>query len=99
MLLKLIIIFLLKESLSNIKGTKFLHKVKLKYVEDKKLEDIMLIDSPGMLDGHSSNREYDFYEAIQWFANRADKIFYFFDPDKPGTTGESMKIFSKVSNF
>lgn len=86
------------ESLSNIKGN-FLHHVKLKYVQEKKLEEIMLVDSPGMIDSINQQRNYDFYGAIQWFAERADLILYFFDPDKPGTSSESLQIFSQVCNF
>lgn len=27
-----------------------------------------------------------------WFAHRADIVLVFFDPDKPGTTGETMSV-------
>ena len=27
-----------------------------------------------------------------WFAQRADIVLVFFDPDKPGTTGETMSV-------
>lgn len=82
-------------SLVNVKG-KFLHRVKLKYVQEKKLEEIMLVDSPGMIDSFNQQRDYDFYGAVQWFSERADIILFFFDPDKPGTSGESLQIFSQV---
>lgn len=38
------------------------------------------------------SRGYDFAGAVQWFAERADLILLFFDPDKPGTTGETLNI-------
>jgi len=38
------------------------------------------------------SRGYDFAAAIQWFAERADLILLFFDPDKPGTTGETLNV-------
>ena len=85
------------DSLSNVQGGKFLHRVKLKYVEEKKLEEIMLVDSPGMIDATQS-RDYDFSSAIQWFSERADLILFFFDPEKPGTSAESLAIFSQVSS-
>jgi len=35
-------------------------------------------------------RGYDFESVVKWFAERADVILLFFDPDKPGTTGETL---------
>jgi hypothetical protein len=32
---------------------------------------------------------------VKWFAERADVILLFFDPDKPGTTGETLSILTK----
>ena len=29
---------------------------------------------------------------VRWFAERADIVLLFFDPDKPGTTGETLSI-------
>ena len=49
-----------------------------------------MIDSP-----HQSNtqdRGYDFQGVVKWFAERADIVLLFFDPDKPGTTGETLSI-------
>jgi len=38
------------------------------------------------------DRGYDFEGTVKWFAERADVILLFFDPDKPGTTGETLGI-------
>jgi predicted GTPase len=65
--------------------------------------DFMLVDSPGMIDapinnkrkGASTNvmdRGYDFPGVVRWLAGRADIVMLFFDPDKPGTTGETMDV-------
>ena len=35
-------------------------------------------------------RGYNFMGVTKWFAERADLILFFFDPDKPGTTGETL---------
>ena len=62
----------------------------------------MLVDSPGMIDApvnmtNRSNenvmdRGYDFQGVVRWLAQRADIVLLFFDPDKPGTTGETMSV-------
>jgi len=38
------------------------------------------------------DRGYDFEAATRWFAEKADVILLFFDPDKPGTTGETLSV-------
>jgi GTPase SAR1 family protein len=38
------------------------------------------------------DRGYNFEDVIKWYAERADVILLFFDPDKPGTTGETLSI-------
>jgi hypothetical protein len=38
------------------------------------------------------DRGYDFEGVVRWLAERADVILLFFDPDKPGTTGETLSI-------
>jgi hypothetical protein len=42
--------------------------------------------------GQSSDRGYEFPDVVRWYAERADVILLFFDPDKPGTTGETLSI-------
>jgi hypothetical protein len=39
-----------------------------------------------------TDRGYDFESVCRWYAERADVILLFFDPDKPGTTGETLQI-------
>lgn len=42
---------------------------------------------------HSAmERGYDFESVCRWYAERADVILLFFDPDKPGTTGETLSV-------
>ena len=38
------------------------------------------------------DRGYDFEGVCRWYAERADVILLFFDPDKPGTTGETLQV-------
>lgn len=56
------------------------------------LEQLWLVDSPGMIDASSSaiDRGYDFFGVTRWFAEAADVILLLFDPEKPGTTGETL---------
>lgn len=64
---------------------------------------LQVVDTPGMIDmpvQNSANhmaggRGYNFLEAVRWFAQRADLILLLFDPDRPGTTGESLDVLTQ----
>ena len=83
-------------------GPGLINHMHLKVRSDLNLDGIMMIDSPGMIDSpatqsniwdftkSSRDRGYDFMAVTRWFAERADVILLFFDPDKPGTTGETL---------
>lgn len=75
-------------------GPTLLSHLKLKQRPMADLEGLALVDSPGMIDAASSkeDRGYDFAGVVRWFAERADVILFMFDPDKPGTTGETIRI-------
>lgn len=78
-------------------GPTFLAKLKLKTHPGQLLRSMSLIDSPGMIDDASPSgkgRGYDFSEAVREMAEMADLILFFFDPHKPGTTGETVEIFN-----
>lgn len=44
----------------------------------------------------ASNRGYEFADVVRWYAERADIILLFFDPDKPGTTGETLSVLTSA---
>ncbi|KAE9358841.1 hypothetical protein PF008_g2522 [Phytophthora fragariae] len=86
-------------------GREFVSQVELKVVAGSALLDeggLMVVDSPGMIDPPGSaldrtdeDRGYDFKRVVQWFADRADVILVMFDPDKPGTTFETLDVLTK----
>ncbi|KAF0685006.1 Aste57867_23035 [Aphanomyces stellatus] len=91
-------------------GTDFVSQVEMKVLENCELLDttgMMIIDSPGMIDppGTTQSRDrtdmdrgYDFKKVVRWLAERADIILVMFDPDKPGTTFESLDVLTTSLN-
>jgi hypothetical protein len=79
-------------------GAAFLSRLRLKTVPHELLKAVTLIDSPGMIDAARSGntRGYDFPGVVRQFAESADLILFFFDPHKPGTTGEAITIFTET---
>lgn len=75
-------------------GDEFLAHLKTKSRRNPLLKSVNLIDSPGMIDSAQpeARRDYDFVAAIRRMAERADLILFLFDPDKPGTTAESLTV-------
>eukprot|EP00514_Thraustochytrium_sp_LLF1b_P013646 CAMPEP_0184548036 /NCGR_PEP_ID=MMETSP0199_2-20130426/5954_1 /TAXON_ID=1112570 /ORGANISM="Thraustochytrium sp., Strain LLF1b" /LENGTH=548 /DNA_ID=CAMNT_0026942605 /DNA_START=41 /DNA_END=1687 /DNA_ORIENTATION=- len=85
-------------------GPALIHHTQLKIRSDLAVDDIIIVDSPGMIDSPTdsisyvgagkgrNDRGYDFEGVTRWFAERADVILLFFDPDKPGTTGETLSV-------
>ncbi len=60
------------------------------------LEQIWLVDSPGMIDaGGESQRPYDFGAVVRSLSEQADLILLLFDPEKPGTTGETLQVLTR----
>ena len=62
------------------------------------LEKVHIIDSPGMIDSADQKlqRPYDYVAVVKWLAERCDLVFLLFDPDKPGTTGETLTVLSEA---
>ena len=78
-------------------GGNFLQHLRLKVRNRPLLKSVTLIDSPGMIDTaeHTVNRSYDFEGVVRLLAELCDMVFFLLDPDKPGTTGETVNVFSK----
>ena len=78
-------------------GPSFLQHLKVKVRNRELLKRVNIVDSPGMIDSAAaeSQRDYDFGEAVKRLAQLCDIVFFLFDPEKPGTTGETVNVFSK----
>ncbi|MBO7482756.1 MAG: 50S ribosome-binding GTPase [Kiritimatiellae bacterium] len=78
-------------------GGSFLQRLTLKFRRRELLKSVTLIDSPGMIDSADAaiGRTYDFDGAVRILANVSDMVFFLLDPDKPGTTGETVQVFSR----
>lgn len=78
-------------------GPELLSHFRLKLRPIPFLREVTLVDSPGMIDAarEGSGRGYDFAGVVRWFAERADVVLVFFDPEKPGTTGETLEVFTQ----
>lgn len=79
-------------------GPAFLSRFKVKTCPSSFLNETRLVDSPGMIDHQVDDhgRGYHFKSAVRSFAESSDLILLFFDPDKPGTTGETMDIYTET---
>src|SRR5690606_16297079 len=79
-------------------GRAFLDHLQLKRRPESALQGVCLIDSPGLIDtpghGNDSSRGYNFEAVVRSLAETSDLVVFFFDPDKPGTAGESLRIFT-----
>jgi EH domain-containing protein 1 len=71
-------------------GEKLMSHICMKQISSPVLENMAIIDSPGMLDATSEkDRGYDYMQVIGEFAKMADLIVLMFDPHKAGTIKES----------
>merc|ERR1719474_679634 len=60
------------------------------------LDDVIIIDTPGTLDGSGTDRNYNFAEAMGWFARRAALIIIFFDVNKMGVSTEMKSVLDNI---
>ena len=77
-------------------GPAFLQHLRVKARNRELLKRVNLVDSPGMIDSATAAtpRDYDFSGAVTRLAQLCDIVFFLFDPEKPGTTGETVNVFA-----
>lgn len=78
-------------------GPDFLSHFAMRKLPNVLVRDMTLVDSPGTIDAADPNsgRGYDFEGVVRWFAERADVVLLFFDPERPGTTTETLTVLTK----
>jgi GTPase SAR1 family protein len=71
-------------------GEKLISHICMKQISSPLLQNMAIIDSPGMIDATTEyNRGYDYMKVLGEFAKMADLIVLMFDPHKAGTIKES----------
>lgn len=71
-------------------GERFSSHFRLKKIDSPILDNLAIIDTPGMLDSVSEqDRGYNYQEVISDLASLADLVLVLFDPHKAGTIRES----------
>lgn len=74
-------------------GEKLISHICMKQVDSPDLENMAIIDSPGMIDATSEfDRGYDYMKVLGEFAKMADLIVLMFDSHKAGTIKESYEV-------
>ncbi|KAH3745154.1 Receptor Mediated Endocytosis [Pelomyxa schiedti] len=75
-------------------GNDFLTKFQASMVNVPILEDLTIIDTPGVLSGEKQRigRQYDFIAVVEWFASRADMIILTFDAHKLDISDEFKRV-------
>lgn len=79
-------------------GTGFLSRFEGSQCPARLLEEISIVDTPGVLSGEKQRieRNYNFVEIAQWFAARCDLIFLLFDPAKLDISDEFKQVISAM---
>lgn len=79
-------------------GNGFLAKFEAASCPNRLLEEITLVDTPGVLSGEKQRieRSYNFIDVCGWFAARCDLILLLFDPHKLDISDEFKQVISTL---
>lgn len=79
-------------------GSGFLSKFECAQCDNRLLEEVTLVDTPGVLSGEKQRieRAYDFIQVCGWFAARCDLILLLFDPYKLDISDEFKSVISTL---
>lgn len=79
-------------------GTSFMSKFQVSQLPVPFLENVTIIDTPGVLSGEKQRigRAYDFVEVCEWFAERADMIVLLFDAHKLDISDEFKSVINTL---
>jgi len=75
-------------------GNNFLSRFEGVEMDSPILNNITLVDTPGILSGQKQNigRNYDYEQVMKWFAERADLIIIMFDAHKLDISDELKRV-------
>eukprot|EP00752_Nemacystus_decipiens_P012177 g10795.t1 len=81
-------------------GTGFLNKLDAAISTSPFLENITLVDTPGVLSGEMQRhqRAYSFADVARWFADRSDMILILFDAHRLDVSDELMEILMRLKD-
>ena len=79
-------------------GSAFLSKFQASSCDAKLLEEVTIIDTPGVLSGEKQriDRGYSFVHVCEWFAARSDVILLLFDPHKLDISDEFKSVIASL---
>lgn len=79
-------------------GSSFLSKFEASQCDAKLLEEVTIVDTPGVLSGEKQriDRGYSFVQVCEWFAARSDVILLLFDPHKLDISDEFKTVISSL---
>ena len=82
-------------------GTAFLNRFQICEIKNRLLDNVTLIDTPGILSGDKQRieRGYDFETVIQWFAERSDRILILFDAHKLDISDELKRVIQVLKDY
>mmetsp|Transcript_11752 Transcript_11752/g.21123 ORF Transcript_11752/g.21123 Transcript_11752/m.21123 type:complete len:544 (-) Transcript_11752:1029-2660(-) len=82
----------------NVFGTGFLSRFEGSQCPAALLDEITLVDTPGVLSGEKQRleRNYNFCEICEWFAARCDLILLLFDPYKLDISDEFKQVIAAL---